>query len=304
MSPASWLQVRVIVVVTAVLPFAIVGIVAASLAAADARATLRSEAIGRARTTVSAIDGELQGHIRTVEALAMSSSIHKGDVRGFHEQTRRVLTSQPRWLNVGLQSATGVQLFNAVAPFGSPAPPQVDQDSLERALERGTPQIGNVAVGPAIEQPATRVRVPVIADGKVRYVISVPLKPQVFEDILRRQPLRENWSIALVDANRRLIASVPPLAPGTVFAEHGKDARSRTARQDREGFTHVVRGDGAEIYSGYVTSGLSGWTVSVSLAQDALETAAWDATRPIVIGLVVALALLALTLAFLGRPSG
>ncbi|HKU72061.1 MAG TPA: hypothetical protein VJQ51_14600, partial [Burkholderiales bacterium] len=125
--------------ILAVLPFVVVCIIAAFLAAEQARAIALNEALGRARTAMGAVDSELRGHILTIEAIATSRSVEKGDLRTLYEESRRVMASQPAWLNIGVQSGTGAQLFNAVLPFGSPPPPQVDQDSLERALERRTP---------------------------------------------------------------------------------------------------------------------------------------------------------------------
>jgi hypothetical protein len=275
--------------IIAVLPFVVVCLIAAFLAAQQWRTIALNEVLGRARTAVSAVDSELRGHILTIEALASSRSVEKGDLRSLYEECRRVLTSQPAWLNVGLQSGTGAQLFNAVMPFGSAQPPQVDQDSLERVLERGIPQIGNVAIGPAIDKAATRVRVPVVADGKVRYVISVPLKPQLFEALLRDQHLPADWDITLLDGNQRLIAAVPSQPSGTMAKEDPAAARLKPAKRAPEGFAEAVRPDGSEVYTSYVTSALSGWTITVSLPKRVVDTAGWKGASPILIGLIAAL---------------
>jgi hypothetical protein len=277
--------------VIAVLPFVAVCVIAAFLAAEQARTIALSEALGRARAAMTAIDGELRGHILTVEAFATSRSVEGRDLRSFYEDSRRVLASQPAWLNIGVQSDTGAQLFNAVQAFGSPPPPQVDQDSLERALERGTPQIGNVAVGPAIDRAATRVRVPIRTDGKVRYVITVPLKPQLFEDLLREQRLPGDWEIALLDGKKRLIAAIP----ASLESEVGDtaDARLRNIKRAKEGFVQVARPDGSEVYTSFVTSAMSGWVINVSIPKDTIETAAWNGSLPIVVGLLAALVIAA-----------
>jgi hypothetical protein len=199
-----------ILTIVAVLPFVAVCIVAAFLEAEQSRTSALNDALGRARMAMSAVDFELRGHVLTVQAMATSRSFEKGDVRAIYDEARRILASQPGGLNVGLQSGNGTQVFNAIEPFGTLPAPQADQESLEWALELGTPQIGNVAVGPAIDKAATRVRVPVHAQGKVRYGISVPRKPQLFEDILRSQDLPPGWHISLVDGKDRVVASVPP----------------------------------------------------------------------------------------------
>jgi two-component system sensor histidine kinase UhpB len=274
--------------IIAVLPFVVVCVIAAFLAAEQARAFALNDALGRARTTMSEVDSELRGHILTAQAIATSRNFEKADVRAIYEEFRRVLASQPGWLNVGLLSSTGSQIFNAVLPFGAAAGPQVDQDSLERALERGTPQVGNVAIGPAIDKAATRVRVPVLADGQVRYVISVPLKPQVFEALLREQHLPENWHVALIDGNRRLIAAVPAGATGA-DPEDLPDARQKGFKRALEGFVQTSRADGSEVYTSYVTSPFSGWTINISVPNESIEAAAWKGIVPIVTGLLAGL---------------
>jgi two-component system sensor histidine kinase UhpB len=240
---------------------------------------------------MSAVDSELRGHILTLQAIATSRSFEKGDVREIYEECKRVMASQPGWLNVGLQSSNGTQVFNAVEPFGRLPVPQADQDSLERALELGTPQIGNVAMGPAIDRAATRVRVPVLSQGKVRYVVSVPLKPQLFEALLRDQHLPESWHITLMDGNRRLIAAVPPKA---AEAEDTVEARRKAIKRALEGFTQVVREDGSEVYTSYVTSSFSGWTINIAVPKESVEAAAWKGAVPIVTGLLGALIIAAL----------
>ena len=282
--------------VVAVLPFVAVCIVAAFLQAEQSRAIALNDALGHARTAIRTVDFELRGHVLTLEAMATSRAFEKGDVRAIYDECKRVLGSQPGWLNVGLQSSNGTQLFNAIEPFGTLPMPQVDQDSLERALELGTPQIGNVAVGRAIDKAATRVRVPVVSEGKVRYVISVPLKPQLFEDILREQHLPPAWQIALVDGKKRLIASVPPQPVGAAIAEPAPADPRRKPPQPAEGISQAVRPDGNDVYTAYVTSAMSGWAVDITLPKDGIEAAAWKGARPVVLGIMAALAIAAFML--------
>lgn len=286
--------------IVAVLPFVVVCIIAAYLAAEQGRTAALSEVRARARTGITAVDSELRGHILTVQAMATSRGFAKGDVRELYEEARRVLPSQPGWLNIGLLSSTGTQLFNAVLPFGAPPGVQVDQDSLERALELATPQIGNVAIGPAIDRAATRVRVPVVADGKVRFVVSVPLRPQLYEELLRDTRLPDGWDIALVDGNKRLIAAVPPQA-ARHFEEHHADAIRKVEARVPQGVVQTRRADGTEVYTSYVTSELSGWTVNVSVPKDLVDGAAWKGVTPIVVGLMAALVVAAVMVWLAGR---
>lgn len=285
-----------ILTIVAVLPFVAVCIVAAFLEAEQSRTSALNDALGRARTAMSAVDSELRGHVLTVQAMATSRSFEKGDLRAIYEESKRILGSQPGWLNVGLQSSNGTQIFNAIEPFGRPPVPQADQESLERALELGKPQIGNVALGPAIDTAATRVRVPVHAEGKLRYVISVPLKPKLFEEILRSQDLPPGWHISLVDGKSRLVASDPPQPAGVMLGKPAPGARRKVAPLAPEGMSQSVRGNGVEVYAAYVRSSFSGWQVNVSVPKESIEAAAWNGARPIVLGVMAALSIAAFML--------
>ncbi|HET7365018.1 MAG TPA: cache domain-containing protein [Burkholderiales bacterium] len=288
----SGLRIRLyLLALGALAPFALAAVLLGVRLVEDERAIVVTEALGRARAIMSAVDAELEGHIRTVQALAASRNLEKGDVRAFYDESVRVLHSQPRWLNVGLQSASGAQLFNAVQPYGSPATPQVDQDSLERALESGKPQIGNVAVGPAVDKAATRVRVPVVYGGKVRYVVSVPLKPQVFEALLREQRLPEDWAIKLVDGNKRFVARIPTQPPGTPASDEPRGA----IKQAPAGSARERTIEGVESYTAYATSALSGWVLGISIPKGKVE--AGDQRTATRIGLLL-LAALAVALGF------
>jgi len=282
-----------ILTIVAVLPFVAVCIVAAFLEAEQSRTMALNDALGRARTAMSAVDTELRGHVLTLQAMATSRSFENGDLRAIYDESKRVLASQPAWLNVGLQSRNGTQLFNAIEPLGRLPTPQADQESLERALELGTPQIGNVAVGPAIDKAATRVRVPVVAAGNVRYVISVPLKPQLFEEILRSQQLPRDWHISLIDGKNRLVASVPPQSVDATLGPAPTPERRKGAPQAPEGVWQSARGDGVEIYTSHVRSSFSGWQVNVAVPKESVESAAWNGARPIVIGVMAALTIAA-----------
>src|SRR3954463_6347 len=87
--------------IIAVLPFVVVCIIAAFLAAEQSRAIALNDALGRARTAMSEIDSELRGNILTVQAIVSSRSVEKSDVRGIYDEFRRVLGSQPGWLISG-----------------------------------------------------------------------------------------------------------------------------------------------------------------------------------------------------------
>ena len=250
------------------------------------RQALENEAIGRVRATVSAADAELKGHIATVKGLAASRRLESGDLPGFHDEMVRVLQTEKRWLNIGLASATGERLADAAVPFGIRLAPLVDRASFDRAVRTGMPQVGSIALGSAVKTQSVRVRVPVMSDGNVRYVISVPLRIESFEALLREQRVPEDWVIVLVDADRRFIARIPPQPPGAPISASFSQALDHSS----EGFFRGQTVEGFRTYTPYATSALIGWVVGIAIPQSVVEAGAREAAMLLGAGLVFALA--------------
>lgn len=279
--------------VCSVVPLAIFASIAVVVLVEDRRETLRRETSGRAVSAMSAVDAKLRGSITTLEALATSGSLRAGDLKSFYDEARRVLATQPEWLNLGLATAEGEQLIDAILPFGESASFARDS-AFDRAVETGKPAVGEVMTGTAVRDPVVRIRLPVSFDGKVRYVLSAPLKSSAFLELLRAQRIDPGWGIALIDHNRKLVARIPDLPVGTpVSAALGAElARSG------QGWIRATSREGIDTYMSYVTSALSGWTLAIAIPVGIVEAATWQALGIAGGGALVALAF-ALMLAWL-----
>ncbi|MGQ0750930.1 MAG: hybrid sensor histidine kinase/response regulator [Betaproteobacteria bacterium] len=259
------------------------------------RETMQREAVGRTRAVMSAVDAALVGEINALRALAASASLEASDIRAFHEESRRVLRSQPNWLNVGLIGPAGEQFAQAVLPYGAPLPSALEMPSVKRAAETQIVQFGDVAQSLAVDgAPVIRLRLPVMYGGEVRYLLSVPIKLQLFADLLAAQGLPENWVIVLVDRQQRFIARIPPRPPGDSISPSFREALARAP----EGFFRGETVEGLQTYTPYVTSALSGWVLGVAIPQSVVEAGARRAGALMFVGTLIALAV-ALLLAWL-----
>jgi signal transduction histidine kinase/CheY-like chemotaxis protein len=276
-----------LLVVGTVAPVLLLAVVAGVLLVRHERNTMEEEAIGRTRSAMSAVDALLRGHLTTLQALAASRALEAGNIRAFYEETRRVLRGQPVWLNIGLASADGVQLFDAVRPFGTETPLTGDLASYRLAVERGMPVIGDIDEGIVVPEPSVRIRLPIVLKGSVRYVLTLPLKPDAFADVLRAQRLPESWVIALVDRNRRFIARLPPMAPGRAVSESFRAAIERSPNGWFPGSTL----EGTRTYTPYVTSELSGWVLGIAIPARSVEAAATRTFFGFAAGIATVLAL-------------
>jgi len=232
------------------------------------RETARQEATGRVLAVLTAVDTAVAGSESALRTLAASASLASGDIRAFHEESKRFLTTQPQLSNISLASAEGENLAEAVWPFGTRARVYTDLPSFYAAAKEGVTTYGNVAVGPAIGTAAVRVRVPVVNNGAVHYVVSAPHRLEWFEGLLREQQPPADWTVALLDGNKQFIARVPPSQPSS--------ASLQAALQDvTSGAFHARTLDGKPVYAGLVTSPRTGWAVAVAMPQQVIDGPAW-----------------------------
>lgn len=237
------------------------------------RQSVREEAMGRAHSLMSAIDAAVAGSEAELQTLAASPTLARGDLRAFHDESRRFLTSHPQLSNIGLSSTEGEPLTNAVLPFGVRPQVYADLPMLYQAVKQRMTTYGNVAPGPAIGTSAVRIRIPVIVGDAVRYVISAPHRLDWFEGILRAQGLPQDWVIALVDHERHFIARVPRApADAETSPSLGKGLDKST--------TGWLRGrtlEGRDTYMAYVTSNRTGWALSVAIPAQGVDGPLWRA---------------------------
>jgi len=102
-----------LLVAGAVAPVLVLAVAAGALLVRHERQTMQSEAIGRTRSAMSAVDAEIRGHFTSLQALAASRNLETGNMTGFYDEAQRVIRSQPDWL-----AGTTPTLHVVVTPDG------------------------------------------------------------------------------------------------------------------------------------------------------------------------------------------
>jgi signal transduction histidine kinase len=279
----------------AVFPIALLAVATGVLLVQHERARMEQEAVGRVRTGLAAVDAELAGHISAMRALATSRHLQTGDISAFHAESVRVLQSQPHWGNIRLLAVDGRRtLSNAALPSNAQAPPLAEPRSLEQAIETAQAAIGDVAVGNVVGVPAVRLRVPVFVDGALRYVLSVPLRLERFQELLQAQRLPHDRVVALADRSHRFIARIPPQPPGSPISESFESALKRAP----QGFFRGETVEQFQTYTPYATSAFSGWVLGIAIPREVVEAGARRAIVLMGMGSLVAV-LAAIGLAWL-----
>jgi hypothetical protein len=243
------------------------GVIAARELVQHERAAVEREAIGRARSAMSAVDAHLRSSIIALETLSTSKSLEAGNIAAFHQEAQRVLRTQPAWVNIGLATAERMQLFNAVYALGKPERIVIDDPAYAAVVRGARASFSNVAVGTAVQSPTVRVRVPVSYADEVRYVLSAPQNLKLFAELMQGQQLPDDWGIALVDREAHVITRIPAVPAGVEESDSLRDA----IRRAPEGWFEGPSREGRPTYTAYVTSQLSGWVLGVAIPAGAVE---------------------------------
>ncbi len=288
-----------LLVAAAMLPIATMSAIA--LAALWEQQRRQAEHLGLEITRALSIaeDAELRRAIAVLEGIAFAPSLDEADLRKYHGMLQRTLASRSDWLTIILADPVGRQILNASREYGPREVPLADAASFDEVVHSGSPVIGALSRG-AEGRWSVPVRVPVVRNGGVRFVLTAALKPDTFVDVLDRQRLPLDWVVSVFDANGLRVAR---------SRQHeelvGKEARPSlralmaSGRLEGTGISYSIEGD--RVYSAYSRSPFSGWTVAVGIPPSLVEAGAKRSLFVFGGGLLLSIGLGILAAVFIGR---
>ncbi|WNG44606.1 response regulator [Archangium minus] len=259
--PLRWHLVR-LVVGTLLPAIAFAAIVVFQLARLERRSVER-RAVTSARALAAAFEREMSGSIQTLHALAESEELDRGDLESFRVECERVRRTQSSWKTVLLLSPDGQLLVNTALPVSHSPPPLAEQGSFARILESHRPTVGSLAVGRgAAKQLAFPVRVPVLREGALRYVLTAVITPDALTGVVSSQSSHEEeWTRVLVDPQGRVVARTRD--PERFVGRSATSLFLERTRASHEGVFASVSMDGTSTYVAFSRSQPSGWTAAI-----------------------------------------
>jgi signal transduction histidine kinase len=223
------------------------------------------------RALATAVDAELHRSVATLEAIAQGPSLDNGDLERFHEVMRRVHAGRADWVTVTLADPSGQQLANAIRPFSAGLPRVVDPDSLYEVVRTAKPVIGALSVGPGGDS-AVPVRVPVLRNNEVRYVLTAAVKPDSVVEVLNRQRIPPDWVVSVFDARDMRVARSRQHAE--FLNKPPSPTLQKLMQQGDEGAGMGFVLEGERAYTAFSRSRATGWTVAIGIPPAAVEAGA------------------------------
>jgi signal transduction histidine kinase/CheY-like chemotaxis protein len=226
------------------------------------RASLGQGTIATTRALMQAVDAELLGVQKALQALATSPHLAAGDLAGFHQQTRGALRSLAG-NNVVLTDSSGQQVLNTLVALGEPLPRHGRPDHSRRVFETGEAAISDLFFGPVFKSFVVAVEVPVLSDGRVIYTLAMGILPDRISELLHRQNIPSNWVAAIFDSTGTIVARTH--APEQFVGKKGAPAFIARFVELAEGTVETKTIEGVPIFSSFSRSPRSGWTVGMGI---------------------------------------
>ena len=253
-----------------------------------------------ARSVANAIDGELRSAISILETLATTPTLDSGDLAGFQEQARRVLDRMPEWAAILLMEGEGIPVVDTRAPVGSRLlPVVVDHASLDQVLKTRRPAVGSLTRHPTKEW-LFAVRVPVIRDTAVTYVISALVTPDAIRDVLTRQDVPGDWVISVIDtAGLRVARSKAHEANLGGRLSESVQAVVNQGGPEGSGTGYTLEGE--RIFAPYSRLRSSGWIAVLGIPTRGVDIATYRSLAAFGSGIFLSLALATLAAFWVAR---
>ncbi|MBD2460027.1 sensor histidine kinase [Oscillatoria sp. FACHB-1407] len=223
-----------------------------------------------ARNLAETVESEFSATNRALQALAASDRLEQNDLPNFHNEARQVVQTQATWMSVILLTPTGQQLLNTRQPFGRQLFPVVEPDSLQRVVETQQPMVGNLARGSRELRLAVPVRIPVLQDGKLQYILTAVIAQEAIAQIVREQTsIDGEWTRTVVDGKGIVVARTRN--PERFVGQRGTPSFLKQISEATEGVYRDTTLEGRQVYVAFSRVGSSPWTVAVTVPVDVVQ---------------------------------
>jgi signal transduction histidine kinase len=248
------------------------------------REDIQRQTLMRAAQVQELTDATLAGHIAAIRILATAPVFAAHDWAGAYARVRDVAQFNPNWRNIMVSDlARRREIFSLARPFGSTA-------SLNPAIANFHPANDDPIVGDVFRNgpycPCAYIHLPILENGRPRYLLSVALDPRIFQTLLA-QHTPSGVVSAIADRNGRFVArslsfDVRVGTPATRFLNEAVASRQNAGIYDSITF------EGFQSKTAFVRSAATGWSTHVAIASMLIDRPRLLAYVTIGIGALVA----------------
>ncbi|MHB2211468.1 ATP-binding protein [Methylobacterium sp. CM6257] len=243
----------------------------ATLMAQQQRDLTRDAAVASATRVAERVASDIAAQIAVLGAEAASASLDQPDLTAFYAEAERLRQAHPLWETVELSNPDGVQVVNLLRSLDKELGPTADRKSFDAVVRSKRPVVGGIGpVGSISGKRLVALRVPVIRDGTLRYVLSVGLATNAVSSILRDAGAPEGWVGTIVDADGNTIARTR--AEAEELGHPANAALQSAIRRAPQGFYNGSTLEGSNVEVVYRTlKATGGWSVHFGMPAATLN---------------------------------
>ncbi|TFW05173.1 hybrid sensor histidine kinase/response regulator [Oxalobacteraceae bacterium OM1] len=216
-----------------------------------------------ARSFALLVDNELQTSEATLQALAESPSLARGNLPEFYAHARSLVRPPER--TIVLQTTDGRQVLNTRVPFGTPLPQQRSSniEALMRVHGMDRTLISDVFYAPIARRYDFVIQVPVRRDGELRYFLTMGSHALTLNRLWQAQRFPAGWRGTIVDRNGVVVARTDEAE--RFVGKPLRDYSRNILRANAEGQYESVTLEGIPVTAFFSRVPGADWTVLISI---------------------------------------
>ena len=250
----------------------------------NGRETQLQNLVATARALSLALDKDFETRVSALKTLAQSTNLHVGNLKMFHEESKRALSVHEGADAIVLVDAMGRQAANTRRPFGESFPQYSDPVFIKTVIESRRPTVSNLFTTRAVQRPVISIGVPVVVDGVTKYALTMSLSPVFIQRLLEQQAIPSFWLSTIIDANKIIVARTRDM--NKLLGKTASPSLTANSAENSEGWW-IGQPFGSEpSYVAHRRSNFSGWTVAIAVPVSAVNRPLWQALGFIVGGIL------------------
>jgi PAS domain S-box-containing protein len=205
----------------------------------------------------SAVERELNASVDALNTLALSESLHQGELRQFEQALHSAGRLRGGWSGAFLIDLDGRVLFDTAHPNrnGTKLAQFPELGGMGKQL---APQVSNLVIDGSTNQYSSVISVPVSINGTQRYALGAWLPVTVWQSLIERGVEPTLGVGMLYDRDRRIIARTPS---ATNFL--GQTLQGAAPANGTQGSGRVSLLEGGDGYASWRSVPASDWGVKV-----------------------------------------
>lgn len=255
----------------------------------DQQQQAKQRALESSRQAATTIEIELRRSITILQALAESPLLENADLDAYSALVERVLPLVPGWRSVLVATPEGDILRRISRQKRAAGGPMAEEASFRTAVASREPVVGQLGRGPS-GTLAIPIRVPVLQEGALRYVLTAVATPEMLGDARDTRTLPADWVGSVFDRNGLRLARTA-LHEESIGQPALPSLAALLASPQDEGVGYSVTREGRSVYVAFVRLPASGWTVTTAIPTSEFTSAAKRAFAVYGSGLLLSLLL-------------